>query len=62
MQMKLLAGEDLLRNTEMFAIAIGDVLMASGSNNSVNVLRQNIGMYVQYECTVMYVCIIILMQ
>ena len=52
-QIQLPAGEDLLRNTEMFAIAIGDVLMASGSSNSITVTRQNIGM--EYGCT--YVCV-----
>ena len=43
--MQLSAGEDLLRNTEMFAMAIGDVLMTSGSGSHITVTRQNIGMH-----------------
>ena len=42
--MQLSAGEDLLRNTEVFAKAIGDVLMASRTNNSMTTSRQNISM------------------
>ena len=44
-------GEDLLQNTEDFAIAVGDVLTAAVSTNSTNqtrnftIIRDNIGRY-----------------
>jgi len=55
--MQLPVAENLLRNTEMFAIAIGDVLMASGNSNSTTVNRKNIGMTM---LTCMYIILYIL--
>ena len=55
--MQLPAGENLLRNTEMFAIVIGDVLMASGNSNSTTIKRQNIGMIM---ATCMYIILYVL--
>jgi len=62
--MQLSAGEDLLRNVEMFAITIGDVLMASGTNNSITVTRQNIGMIIWTSliCVPHYIFIITIMS
>jgi len=45
--MQLTVAEDLLRNTEYLAIAIGDLLDATSdnvSNSSMNFTRENIGM------------------
>ena len=47
--MKLSVAEDLLRNTENLAVAIGNVLsVTSGdsSNSSMNITGTNIGKYV----------------
>ena len=49
--MQLTVAEDLLRNTENLAVAIGDVLdVTSGniSNSSVTISQENIGTYSKY--------------
>jgi len=48
--MQLRVAEDLLRNTENFAMAIGDILAAAISTNATNeasitIKRQNIGVW-----------------
>ena len=59
-QMQLSVGEDLLQNTENFAIAVGDVLTTAISTNATNetsrtIERQNIGVlqmyYYYYYCS-----------
>ena len=57
--MQLTVAEDLLRNTENLAIAIGDVLEATSvnvTNSGMTISQNNIGMYV---CIYIYIYIYI---
>ena len=56
--MQLTVAEDLLRNTENLAVAIGDVLdVTSGniSNSSMTISQENIGTYSKYLYVPTYV-------